>query len=509
MKKILLIQPKALETYWKLTGSLKFLNKKCLVPPLGVTTVAALTPPTYEVIIVDEEVEDIDFDIDCDLVGISGYTLHAKRMFEIAYEFRKRGVLTVGGGPFCTSHSDDCAPHFDVLVCGEVEHVWTDFLADWETGEFKRHYQGEEDIDLAATPLPRWDLLKTDEYCVGMVQTSRGCPYDCEFCDVISLFGNKMRYKPLEKISEELAAVVQKGFQEVFIADDNLIGNKGFVKNLLNLIIDFNARQKIPIRFITQVTLNLAKDEDLLDLFKKANFYMLFIGIETPKEESLVHTNKEHNLKLGMKEAVRRIQSRGIFIVCGMIVGFDTDDLEIFDAQRNFLREAGLAVPMLGVLTAFKSTKLWDRLEKENRLLPMDTGDNFAKTNIIPKRMTAQELEKNYLKLLHEVYHPEHFLKCFEETLNQVDLNLIKKDSYLEKLQRPSNLTLYNAGITFRLFTHYIFNKDRKKRTLFWSALKIILKKGTLCLPILVSLLLYFTAGSHFLQQHKLAYFER
>jgi radical SAM superfamily enzyme YgiQ (UPF0313 family) len=509
MKKILLIQPKSPETFWKLTGSLKILHKNCLVPPLGVSTVAALTPPTYEVKIIDEEVDSIDFDVDCDLVGISGYTVHSNRMFEIASEFRKRGVLTVGGGPFCTSHSDDCAPHFDVLVCGEVEHVWSQFLADWERGDFQKRYQGAEDIDLAATPIPRWDLLKTDEYCVGMVQTSRGCPYDCEFCDVISLFGNRMRYKPLEKISEELAIVAQKGFQEVFIADDNLIGNKGFVTSLLNLIIDFNARQKIPIKFITQVTLNIAKDEDLLDLFMKANFHMLFIGIETPKEESLVHTNKEHNLKLGMKEAVRRIQSRGIFIVCGMIVGFDTDDLKIFDAQRKFLLEAGLAIPMLGILTAFKSTKLWDRLEKENRLLPMDTGDNQAKTNIVPKQMTGQELEENYLKLVHDVYHPEHFFKCLEANLNQVKMDLVKKDSYLEKLLQPRNLTLYNVGVTLRLFAHYIFNKNREKRALFWSAAKILQKKGTLCLPLLISQFLFFTAGNHFLEQHKLNYFEQ
>lgn len=505
MKKILLIQPKSPDTFWKMKGSFEITGKKNLMPPLGLATVAALTPPYYEVEIIDEDIEKIDFDTKCDMVGITGYTLHQRRMFEISAEFRKRGVLTVGGGPFCSAHPKDCADYFDVLVCGEVEHVWSKFLTDWEKNEHQNYYKGEEGIDLSVTPVPRWDLTKLEHYSGAIMQTSRGCPYDCEFCDVVSLFGRRTRHKPLKHVMAEIKTLVELGSWEIFFADDNFIGNKKFARDLLKQLIELNKTLKKPVRFITQVTLNVAQDLELLDLFKRANFFSFFIGIESPNKESLIETNKRHNLKFDMKEAIRKIQSRGIFVISAMIVGFDSDDLDIFSLQSTFIRETGLTIPVLGMLTAPKGTKLWDRLEKENRLLTgLENGDTFTATNFIPKKMEKKELEDNYLKLLKEIYSFSHFLTRFQVLIDQIDLSEVKKNSPLAKQMKISNFRLYSLGVTFRLIRHYLFNRDKEMRSFFLSTLKIALKKGFICFPLVIELLLYFKAQKEYIEQHEI-----
>ncbi len=509
MKKILLIHPKSPETFWQLTGALSITKKKAVVPPLGLATLAAITPSHYEVEIIDEEIEDIDFDTPCDIVGITGYTLHAHRMHEIAHEFRKRGALIVGGGPYCTVHKDECKDHFDVLVCGEVEFIWPQFLSEWEKGEHKDYYIETNKISLEATPIPRWDLVKMEHYSGNMVQTSRGCPYDCEFCDVVALFGRKMRYKSYDRIIEEISIIEQMGRRDMFLADDNFIGNKRFVKELLQRLVEFNKTVKIPVRFMTQVTLNIAEDEDLLDLFKEANFYSFFIGIETPKKESLEATNKGHNARLDMVEAIRRIYSRGMFIVSGMIVGFDTDDISIFEMQRKFLKKTGLIIPMLGMLTAPKGTKLWDRLESEGRLIPnLETGDMFAETNFVPKLIKKEDLETNYLQLLQDVFRPTHFAETFKSMIAQVDVNKIKKDSSLARMMALSNFYPYALKVTFRLISHYLFSAGKAKRKLFFTVLKTAVKKSMLCFPLAIEGLLYFKALNDFVESHKIDYFE-
>ncbi len=504
MKKIVLIHPKSPETFWQLTGLLDIIKKKAVIPPLGLATVAALTPSEYEVQIVDEEIESIDFDMSCDIVGITGYTLHARRMYEISQEFRKRGKLTVGGGPFCTVHRDECKDYFDVLICGEAEFIWPKFLKDYEKGNHTDVYIEHDKIDMTTSPIPKWEIVNTDAYSGFMVQTSRGCPYDCEFCDVVSLFGRKMRYKDYDQIITEIKKLVNLGKAEIFLADDNFIGNKRFVKELLTRLIEFNKTLSRPIRYMTQVTLNVAEDESLLDLFQEANFFSFFIGIETPKEESLIHTNKEHNIRFDMVEAVRRIQSRGIFIISGMIVGFDTDDLDIFRLQSQFLMDAGLTIPMLGMLIAPKGTKLWDRMEKEGRLYPnLEIGDMFDLTNIEPKLMSKKDLEINYLKLLNEVFDISHFKKRFEKLIDQVDLSKVKKNSALSRQMNPLNSRPYFLGVTYRVLKYFIFQGSQEEKDLFKFALKKVFKKGMICFPWLIEILLYFKAVNSFVESHQ------
>ncbi|MFQ5560295.1 MAG: radical SAM protein [Nitrospinota bacterium] len=502
MKKILLIQPKSPDTFWKLNGAVEITGKKTPIPPLGLLTVAALTPPKYHVQIFDEEVEEIDFDAECDLVGITGYTLHSQRMFEISEKFRERGILTVGGGPYCSSHPKDSADHFDVLMCGEGENIWSQFLADWEKNDHQKLYKGEEGLDLSSSPLPRWDLVKLKNYSAAMVQTSRGCPYDCEFCDIVSLFGRKNRHKPLENVMREVKLLEQSGCWEIFFGDDNFIGNRKFAKALLVELIELNKTLKKPLRFITQVTLNVAQDVELLDLFKRANFFSFFIGIESPKRESLIETNKGHNLNFDMKEAVEKIQSRGIFIISAMIVGFDSDDIGIFSLHSAFIRETGLTIPFVGILMAPKGTKLWSRLEKEGRLLPeAETGDTFNTSNFAPMKMGKKELEDNYMKLLKEVYSCLHFLKRFQSLIDQIDLKKVKTDSPLAEQMKLKNFRAFSMGVTFRLIRHFLFHRDKEMRSFFISTLKIAFKKGLVCFPLVIELLVYFKAQKEYVDR--------
>ncbi|MES0488363.1 MAG: radical SAM protein [Leptospirales bacterium] len=497
--KILLIHPEGHETFWQLNGITKIIRKKSASPPLSLATVAALVPEGFEVEIIDETIEDINFDTECDMVGITGFTMHSLRMAEIAREFRKKGKLLVAGGPYITGHQKEAAELFDVLICGEAEEVWPQFLEDWKTGKYKPKYHGAREPDISNTPVPRYDLLKMEHYSSGMVQTSRGCPFDCDFCDVISLFGRKSRYKSIENVLAEIENLASHKKFDIFFADDNFIGNPKYAKKLLREIIRTNNARRRPLRFNTQATVNIAKDDELLDLLVEANFYSVFLGIETPSEASLKETNKGQNVKVDIKEAVRKIQSRGIYVSAGMIVGFDSDDIKIFDLQYEFLTSAGITITLLGMLNALKGTRLWDRLEKEGRLHPeLETGDPCLDLNFDPKLMTRDELMRNYGSLFKKLYTPEHFFERFSSLIDQIDVKKVKKSSPLKVAMQLKNMRRETLWIIYGLFKFYIFNKDKAMRKLFWRSLKKGLGKTTLSLPWIIELLLYFKAQNEF-----------
>jgi radical SAM superfamily enzyme YgiQ (UPF0313 family) len=492
-KKIILIQPKTPENFWTLQKFIDLMHKKGNFPPISLATVAGLTPSIYEVVIIDENIGPIDFTMECDLVGITGYTVHAKRMFEIASEFRKRGVLTVGGGVYCSSHLEQCLTHFDVVIKGEAEKIWLEFLSDWEQGEFERCYVEENSIDLKTSPQPRWDLLPIDSYLAGIVQSSRGCPNDCEFCDVTVLFGHKCRYKGVDQVMREIKWFIDHGAIEIFLADDNFIGNKKYAKEILKHLIELNRSLKKPIAFFTQVTVTVAEDDELLRLLREAGFVALFIGIETPKKESLEIANKKINLRLDLKEAVRKIQAHGIMVYSGMVVGFDTDDLGIFKQQEQFLSEAGIMVPMIGMLVAAKNTKLWKRLEKEGRLVPdSEFGDQERETNIIPLLMTKTDLETNYFKLIKKVHGSDHFLSRYRSFISQIDLTLIGPDSILAKYMDIKNFRMALFLWTLRVIRDYLFSSDKTRRKLFFSVMRLTFAKSMSCLPLALNSLAYF-----------------
>jgi len=499
MKKILLIQPRPPESIWTLKVSCEIAKVSALTAPLGLATLAALTPSQYDVQIVDESVESIDFDIDCDLVGITGYTVHSERMIEISKEFQKRGVLTVAGGAFCSSHPQVAQEHFDVVVKGEAERIWGQFLEDWDSGDFKSFYEEPGKIDLLndPSPKPRWDLVKSDRYMVHAVQTTRGCPYNCEFCDVVSLFGQKSRHKTVEQVIEEVKDLAKRDVIEIFFADDNFIGNKKYAKSLLRALIELNATLKISLRFITQATLNCAEDEELMDLFKRANFFAMFVGIETPSHESLKSANKQHNMRIDMVQSVRNIQKRGILVVSGMIVGFDTDDIDIFEAQKEFIMKSGLVVPMVGMLMAPKGTRLWDRLEKENRLEGPEVGDSFKSTNIIPKLMSKEVMVKKYLELLEVIYSDDFFRKTFKIMMEQIDVDAIRKESAVANALSPRRAHFRLTMLGLRIVRSYLFS-SKTDRKLMFDILSMSIRKSIFCIPLGMSALIFFKSNATF-----------
>ncbi|MBL0714317.1 MAG: radical SAM protein [Desulfosarcina sp.] len=493
MKKIVLIQPQTPENFWTLHSFLHLMNKKGNIPPISLATVAALTPEGYQVEIIDENIQPLDFEIDCDLVGITGYTVHAPRMFEIAAEFRKRGVLTVGGGVYCASHLEECRPHFDIVVAGEAENTWAQVLVDLERGEYRECYVEPEFIDIRTTPVPRWELLPVEQYLSGIVQASRGCPNDCEFCDVTALFGRQCRYKQVDQVIEETQWFIDHGAIEVFFADDNFIGNKRKAKAILKRLVALKNKNRRPVAFVTQVTLTVAEDEELLRLFREAGFIALFIGIETPKKESLEIANKQINLRMDLKAAVRRIQSHGIMVYSGLVVGFDTDDLDIFEQQERFLREAGIIVPMIGMLVAAKNTRLWKRLEQENRLVPdREYGDQERTTNMVPLLMTREELQTHYFELIRKVHGDDHFWMRYQAFIGQIDLDKIYPDSILASYMALKNFQFDLMLWTLRVVAIYIFASEKRHRQLFFKVMGRTLTKSIKCLPLALNALAYF-----------------
>jgi Radical SAM superfamily/Domain of unknown function (DUF4070)/B12 binding domain len=419
VKKILLITPDfnpEETTVRSLAGgltALKFLPQKTFMVPLGLATVAALTPDDIEVDIWDEAVhglisDETDFKKDYDLVGVTGYINHLSRVKQLGEMFRRRGILVAVGGPGVSSAPEHYRDDFDILFIGEAEYIWPQFTAQWKAGRYRPEYRQVEKLDMSRSPLPRWDKVAPEMkyYVCGGVQTTRGCPFDCEFCDVIYIYGRQARHKSIEQVLEEIIALERLGVERIFLCDDNFIGNPRYAKDLLKALIPVNNAFDHPVGLFTQITLNVAKDDEMLALLADANFSGLFIGIETPNLESLIETNKPQNYKTDMNADIKKILSYGLPITAGLIVGFDHDDIDIFDRQFEFSQEACLPMPLAHMLKAPVGTKLWVRLHKEGRVVQFwqngakPLNDMRGWTNIIPQQMTRKELMSGYLSLV-------------------------------------------------------------------------------------------------------------
>jgi len=396
----------------------RFSNKKAFMAPLHLATIAALTPDDIEVDVWDESARGLiadstEFNGDYDLVGVTGYTANTLRAIAIAQVFRKRGIPVVVGGPGVSSAPEDYRDYFDILFIGEAELTWPQFIADWKASNHRREYRQITPPDIDISPLPRWDSIDVAEYICGAVQTTRGCPFDCEFCDVIYLNGRRPRHKPIDKVLQEVQALQGLGIQSILLSDDNFTGTPRFAKELLAELISLNNSFEEPLNFQTQLTIDVAKDDEMLELLADANFGRLLIGIETPNKESLLEARKIQNYRLDLIEACKKVQSYGISIRATMIVGFDHDDISIFDEHFDFLQEACIAVPGINILTAPMGTKLWARLKKDERALAIDLElidrNPRAFFNIIPKKMTRVDLLEGYYNLLTRVRDWDNF----------------------------------------------------------------------------------------------------
>lgn len=411
-KRLLLINPTYGVSFWGFEYSVGLAGLAYSIAPLGVVTIAALTPDDWEVRVVDESVEPIDLDAECDVVGISAMNVQAARAFDLAAEFRRRGRTVVIGGPFATLEPDRCAPHADVVVVGEAERTWPAFCRDFVRGEHKARYDEPEKIDLSTSPTPRYDLLKRGAYGALPVQTTRGCPFSCEFCDIIVMHGRRVRSKPVPQVLEELRAARTAGAEVIFFTDDNFIGNQRYAKDLLRGIIDMRARTGFRPMLYTQASVNVAEKPALLALLVEAGFTRLFLGIESPRQSSLQESGKRQNTHGDLLARIHAIQESGLIVWAGMIVGFDHDDGDIFEEHAEFLDKAGIAVAMVGMLNAPPRTPLHERLERAGRIHPTsDWADNCAWTNIVPKQMGRAELFSGYASLIRHLYDQENYTR--------------------------------------------------------------------------------------------------
>src|SRR5262249_16347442 len=350
MANIVLINPQFEVSYWGMEHALPFMGKRANLPVACLPLLAALTPPEHTVALIDENVEAIDYRrlARADIVGLTGMSVQRLRMREILTELKKRGVFTVVGGPWVSVQEDYFGDLADVIFVGEAEETWPRFLDDWKQARHQSRYEQAEKTDMSRVPPPRFDLLKMRHYLFGSVQFSRGCPFQCEFCDIIVTFGRRPRLKTSAQVIAELEALRAQKIDIAFIVDDNLIGNKKAIKALLSDLIAYQRAQGYPFDFFTEASLDLAEDEELLQLMVDANIISVFIGIESPNEKSLRETKKFQNVRPAgtILDRVHRIQKAGIEVWCGMILGFDNDDRTIFEAQRRFIKDARIVSTM-------------------------------------------------------------------------------------------------------------------------------------------------------------------
>ena len=416
MLDIVIINPKFEVSYWGLEHALPLLGKKANLPVACLPLLAALTPAEHQVTLVDENVEEIDFARleRADIVGLTGMSVQRERMLEILGELRKRGIFAVVGGPWVTVSEEYFGNLAEVIFVGEAEETWPQFLLDFQAGKWKRRYEQDNKTDMLKVPPPRYDLIKTDRYLFGSVQFSRGCPFQCEFCDIIVTFGRRPRIKSLSQILAELDQLLASNLRIAFIVDDNLIGNKAQIKTVLQGVAEWQHSKGYPLTFFTEASLDLADDEELMQLMVDCNIQTVFIGIESPNEASLRETKKIQNVRSTgtLIEKIHRVQNAGMDVWCGMIVGFDSDDASIFDAQLEFLQDARILHAMLGMLHAIPKTPLYTRLKSEGRLDENDKSE-FG-TNVIPLQLSREALREGYLSVMQKLYDPEGYFNRLE-----------------------------------------------------------------------------------------------
>lgn len=379
------------------------------IADLAAITVAALAPADWDVSVCDEYVTPVDFSSDADFIGITGKVNQADRMIEVAEEFRRRGKIVIMGGPFASLSPHALRGHCDILVIGELEGIAEQFFSDLENSEWKAEYTADRP-DLALSPVPRWDLYPNDRTLMGCVQTSRGCPFECEFCDVIQYLGREQRHKAIDQIITELDVLYELGYRQVFLADDNFTVYRRRAKAVLRALRDWNeSRPDGPVAFATQVSIDAARDPEIMQLCAEAGLVWVFIGIETPNEASLKETKKRQNVGINLIEQIQIFFDHGIMVTGGMIVGFDHDDLDIFQVQYDFAMKTPIPMFSLGALVAPAATPLFARMKAAGRLIEGGEEGTNLNTNIIPALMTREELLEGLRWLCNNLYSPESF----------------------------------------------------------------------------------------------------
>ena len=430
--RVLLVNPEFPDTYWSFRHALPFEGKRSVFPPLGLLTVSGLLPKACERRLVDLNIEPLkNSQIEwADMVFITGMLAQKKSLHEVVERCRKLGKRIVLGGPYVTSTIEEL-PYADHIFQGEAETTLPQFFEDLENGTAKRTYKAAERPPLSITPIADFGLVNMKKYSCMSVQYSRGCPFSCEFCDIIEIYGRVPRTKSNQKILAEFDELKRLGWRgPVFIVDDNFIGNKKNVRLLLPALVEWQKKHGYPFSLLTEASVNLADDDDLLTAMKDAGFRRVFLGIETPVEESLKEAQKSQN-RGDLLNSVRKIQNHGMEVMGGFIVGFDNDPDDIFERQIKFIRESAIPMAMVGMLNALPDTQLWKRLEKEGRLLGDDASGNntVATLNFIPK-MDAETLIAGYKQIMRTIYKPSEYYRRALDSLQRVPQDVPEAHQY-------------------------------------------------------------------------------
>ena len=481
---VLLIYPRFPDTFWTFRHALKFIGKKATSPPLGLLTVAAMLPPEWPKRLVDVNVtrlteEDLAW---ADCAFISGMTVQREPARQIIARCKEAGVRVVAGGPLFTIEHEQFK-EVDNFVLNEAELTLPPFLADLEQGRAKRVYATSDFADIQKTPVPLWKLADLDRYATMDIQFSRGCPYNCDFCNVTVLLGHRPRTKTAQQIIVELDGLYDLGWRaSIFFVDDNFIGNKRRLKTeLLPALIEWQ-KGKVGISFTTEVSINLVDDEQLMQMMVEAGFATVFIGLETPDEDSLAECGKKQNMNRDLVEDVKRLQRTGLQVRGGFIVGFDNDRPSIFQRQIDFIQKSGVVTAMVGLLQAPPGTRLYERLKREGRLLDRLSGDNVdGTTNIIP-RMDLDTLREGYKRIMRHIYSPKHYYQRVKTFLGEYKPPKIKAPPDFEYILAFFR-SIFRLGVVDKARVHY------------WKLLLWTLFHRPGLLPLAIALAIY---GFHF-----------
>jgi radical SAM superfamily enzyme YgiQ (UPF0313 family) len=482
---VLLIYPQFPDTFWSFKHALKFIRKRAVSPPLGLLTVAALLPEAWRTRLVDLNVtphlkeQDIAW---ADMVFMSAMTVQRSSAHAVARRCRAAGVPVVAGGPlFVAEHQD--FPEVDYFVLNEAELSLPPFLRDLEAGHPQRVYASTEFADIEQSPMPRWDLLNLKRYATMSLQHSRGCPFNCDFCNVTALLGHRPRTKSAAQVIAELDGLYARGWRgSIFVVDDNFIGNKERLKDeLLPALVEWQRREP-GITFNTEASVNLADDPELMQMMVAAGFDMVFVGIETPDETCLRECSKKQNTGRDLVADVKKIQRAGLQVQGGFIVGFDSDTPSIFRRQIEFIQKSGIATAMVGLLQAPPGTRLFDRLRRENRIVGFTSGDNVdGSTNIVP-RMPLKALRDGYQRILKHSYLPENYYR--------------RVRTFLREYRAPTVTTPLSAGrlatLAYSMLRLGIIGRERWH---YWKLLAWTTFRRPRLLPQAVTLMI---SGYHF-----------